>query len=119
MKGLHAVEVRDRKSNWLTGREKYECAVNMLIFFKHNRHLRYKAINELADAFEANADRLKEILMLKNGKVAGEAMFEISLVVPKLRYYVARALTEFGRTLKPNPVSSVQECSVADIKHTY
>lgn len=71
--------------------------------WKHNRHLRYKAINELADAFEANADRLKEILMLENGKVAGEAMFEISLVAPKLRYYAAQALTEFGRALETQP----------------
>lgn len=71
--------------------------------WKDNRHLRYKCMNELADAFEANEDRLKEILMLENGKIANEAMFEISLVAPKLRYYAAQALTEFGRALETKP----------------
>ncbi|CAM3652005.1 aldehyde dehydrogenase family protein [Sphingobacterium prati] len=71
--------------------------------WKHNRHLRYKVLNELADAFEANTERLKEILMMENGKVAREAIFEISLVAPKLRYYAAQALTEFGRALETQP----------------
>lgn len=71
--------------------------------WKHNRHLRYKALNELADAFETNADRLKEILMLENGKVASEAAFEISLVAPKLRYFAAQVLTEYGRAMETQP----------------
>ncbi|RKE57095.1 aldehyde dehydrogenase family protein [Sphingobacterium detergens] len=71
--------------------------------WRHDRYLRYKAINELADAFENNTERLKEILMLENGKVAAEALFEISLVAPKMRYYAAQALTEFGRALETKP----------------
>src|SRR5690606_19389437 len=43
------------------------------------------------------------ILMMENGKVAREAIFEISLVAPKLRYYAAQALTEFGRALETQP----------------
>ena len=71
--------------------------------WKHNRHLRYKALNELADRFEENAERLKKILMLENGKIAAEADFEISLVAPKLRYYAAQTLTDHGRALETKP----------------
>jgi betaine-aldehyde dehydrogenase len=68
--------------------------------WKSNRHLRYKVINQLADQFDLYHDRLVETLMLENGKVRNEAEFEVNLSAPKLRFYAALALTEYGRALE-------------------
>lgn len=73
--------------------------------WKTNRQLRYKVLNQLADQFELCHDRLVETLMLENGKVKSEAEFEFSLVAPKLRFYAALALTEYGRALETKPGS--------------
>jgi betaine-aldehyde dehydrogenase len=54
--------------------------------WKENRRLRAKAINEMADRFEARMDDLVEILSLENGKVRDEAKFEVSMVPSKLRF---------------------------------
>jgi len=65
-------------------------AVARLAFFqtdwKENRRLGAKAINEMADRFEARMDDLVEILSLENGKVRDEARFEVSMVPSKLRF---------------------------------
>jgi betaine-aldehyde dehydrogenase len=71
--------------------------------WKSNRHLRYNIMNQIADQFELNNQRFIETLMLENGKVRKEAEFEFGLVVPKLRYYAALALTQYGRALETNP----------------
>ena len=68
--------------------------------WKTNRQLRYKVINQLADQFELYHDRLVEMLMLENGKVRSEAEFECGFVAPKLRFYAALVLTEYGRALE-------------------
>ena len=73
--------------------------------WKSNRQLRYKIINQLADQFELYHDRLVEMLMLENGKVRSEAEFECGLVAPKLRFYAASALTQYGRALETKPGS--------------
>ena len=73
--------------------------------WKSNRQLRYKVINQLADQFELYHDRLVEMLMLENGKVKSEAEFEFGFVAPKLRFYAALALTEYGRALETKPGS--------------
>lgn len=74
--------------------------------FKHSRwardrHLRAKVLHQLADAFERNTDALVDILCTENGKVRGEAMFEVSMVPSKLRYYASLVRTEYGRALEP------------------
>ena len=43
--------------------------------------------------------------MLENGKVRNESEFECRLVAPKLRFYAALALTEYGRALETKPGS--------------
>lgn len=73
--------------------------------WKSNRQLRYKVINQIADQFELYHDPLVEALMLENGKVRSESEFECSLVAPKLRFYAALALTEYGRGLEAKPGS--------------
>ena len=71
--------------------------------WKENRRLRAKAINEMADLFEAQAEDLVAMLALENGKVIAEARFEVGMVPSKLRFYAALALTEFGRAIETAP----------------
>jgi betaine-aldehyde dehydrogenase len=71
--------------------------------WRENRRLRAKAINEMADRFEARANDLIKILSLENGKVEAEARFEVSMVPSKLRFYAALALTDFGRAMETSP----------------
>jgi betaine-aldehyde dehydrogenase len=46
---------------------------------------------------------LVEILALENGKIVDEARFEVAMAAPKLRFYAALALTEFGRAIQTEP----------------
>src|ERR1700733_2515378 len=71
--------------------------------WRENRRLRAKAINEMADRFEARRDDLVEILSLENGKVKAEAQFEVDMVPSKLRFYAALTLTDFGRAIEVSP----------------
>ena len=71
--------------------------------WRSDRRLRAKAINEMADRFEAHLEDLIEILALENGKVVAEARFEVGMVPSKLRFYAALALTEFGRAIETAP----------------
>ena len=71
--------------------------------WRGDRRLRAKAINELADLFEAHTNELVEILSLENGKIKPEALFEVSMVPPKLRFYAAVVLTESGRAVETAP----------------
>jgi len=73
--------------------------------WKTDRQFRYRALNMLADLFELNRERLIEMLMLENGKVRKEAEFEFDLVAPKLRYYAALAITQYGRAMETRPGS--------------
>jgi len=73
--------------------------------WKNNRHLRSKVLNEMADRFEEYEGQLIDMIALENGKVKGEAGFEFSLVAPKLRYYAALTLTEYGRAMETKPGS--------------
>jgi betaine-aldehyde dehydrogenase len=71
--------------------------------WRHDRKLRAKAINEMADQFETHRDDLVEILSLENGKIKAEARFEIDMVPHKLRFYAALALTDYGRAMEVAP----------------
>ncbi len=65
--------------------------------------LRARVLNQIASAFERNESELLELLSLENGKVKGDASFELRLVAPKLRYYAAKALVDGGRVVTPRP----------------
>ena len=71
--------------------------------WRGDRRLRAKALNEMADHFEAATDDLVEILSLENGKVKPEARFEVAMVPGKLRFYAALALTDYGRAMETAP----------------
>jgi betaine-aldehyde dehydrogenase len=71
--------------------------------WRENRRLRAKALNEMADRFEARTGDLVEILMLENGKVKPEAEFEVSMVPSKLRFYASLALGDYGRAMETAP----------------
>ncbi len=71
--------------------------------WKDDRRLRAKVLNEMADRFEDATDALIEVLSLENGKVKGEARFEVEMVPKKLRFYAALALTDYGRALEVEP----------------
>jgi betaine-aldehyde dehydrogenase len=71
--------------------------------WRSDRRLRARVINEMADRFEARTDDLVRILCLENGKVEGEARFEVNMVPSKLRFYAALALTDFGRAMETSP----------------
>jgi betaine-aldehyde dehydrogenase len=65
--------------------------------WKHNRDLRARVLNNMADVFEARSKDLVEILSLENGKIKPEAEFEVSLSGPTIRFNAALALTDMGR----------------------
>ena len=70
-----------------------------------NQELRARVLNQMADAFERNRERLLDVLALENGKIRGEAGFELDMVPSKLRFSAATALLESGRALTPKPGS--------------
>jgi betaine-aldehyde dehydrogenase len=71
--------------------------------WKENRRLRSKVLHQIADRFEARRDDLIGILSLENGKVRGEAAFEIDMIAHKFRYWAAFVLTDYGRALEVEP----------------
>jgi betaine-aldehyde dehydrogenase len=71
--------------------------------WRSNRRLRAKALNEMAERFEARSGDVVEILSLENGKIRPEAEFEVSMVPSKLRFYAAVTLTDFGRAVETSP----------------
>src|SRR5438132_4467349 len=80
--------------------------------WSRDRRLRHQVLNGIADAIERRTDELVNLLAQENGKVLGEGGFELSLTVPKLRYYAALALSESGRAAEVAPglhMSSVPE----------
>ncbi|MFC3376069.1 aldehyde dehydrogenase family protein [Rugamonas sp. CCM 8940] len=72
-----------------------------------NAQLRARALDELAASFERHREALIELLALENGKIKGEAGFEVDMAPSKLRFAAALARTELGRsgTPRPNAVS--------------
>lgn len=71
----------------------------------HDHELRARVLEQMARAFERNRDRLLDILSLENGKIKGEAGFELDMIPGKLRYAAAAALLDSGRALTPRPGS--------------
>jgi betaine-aldehyde dehydrogenase len=75
--------------------------------WKEDRFLRERVLNQLADSFEQHRDELIEVLCLENGKVRGEAAFEVDMCPSKLRYWAAAVRTNYGHSqeVKPGHVS--------------
>lgn len=69
--------------------------------WRHDRMLRARALNEMADVFERNADVLIDAIVRENGKTRSEAGFEVSMIAPKLRYSASLVRTTSGRSLQP------------------
>lgn len=79
------------------------CRALQATAWRHDRALRARVLNELADAFERDADTLVDMLCAENGKVRAEAAFEVGMVPAKLRYYAGLTVTEYGRAAEPRP----------------
>jgi betaine-aldehyde dehydrogenase len=71
--------------------------------WRHDRHLRARVLNAMADRFEQRASDLVAMLSLENGRIRSEAQFEVGMVPSTLRFYAATALTEFGRAVEAAP----------------
>src|SRR5256885_10047804 len=65
--------------------------------WKTNRELRARVLLEMADVFEARAPEVIQAICKENGKVGGEAGFEVSLAAPGLRYAASLVLHDYGR----------------------
>lgn len=65
--------------------------------WRSDRELRARVLNEMADLVEQHFEELAAAITKENGKILGEAEFELSLVPSKLRYYAGQALTGHGR----------------------
>ncbi|WP_234390884.1 aldehyde dehydrogenase family protein [Nocardia suismassiliense] len=68
-----------------------------------DRTLRAKALFEMADHLEARRDDFITLLARENGKILGDATFEVDLTIPKLRYYAALALSDHGGAAEVRP----------------
>lgn len=65
--------------------------------WRHDRRLRARALNAMADLVERHHAELVDLLSLDNGKTRAEAGFEIGLTPPKLRWWAAMCLADQGR----------------------
>ncbi|WP_369372706.1 aldehyde dehydrogenase family protein [Streptomyces sp. cg36] len=68
-----------------------------------DRNLRARALFEMADRLAERRDEFVTLLARENGKILGEAAFEIDLTIPKLRYYAALALSDHGSSAEVRP----------------
>ena len=73
--------------------------------WKHNRSLRARVLNAMADRFEARAEQLAQLLATENGKILPHARFETATVPPNLRFNAALVLTDFGRAAEVDEAS--------------
>jgi betaine-aldehyde dehydrogenase len=65
--------------------------------WKHDRALRGRVLNAMADRFAARIDDLVDLLALENGKVKPHGRLEVGSVPQTLRFNAALALTDSGR----------------------
>lgn len=69
--------------------------------WRHDRLLRARVLNEMADLFEANTDALIDAVVQETGKTRYEAGFEVSMNAAKLRFLASVVRTSYGRSLQP------------------
>jgi acyl-CoA reductase-like NAD-dependent aldehyde dehydrogenase len=65
--------------------------------WSRDRALRATALTELADRMAERRDELVSLLSRENGKIIGDAGFEVDASIAKLRYFAGAALTDLGR----------------------
>ena len=65
--------------------------------WRHDRSLRARVLQDLAERFQAAQPQLVDLLALENGKIKAHAELEVSIVPETLRFCAALALTEAGR----------------------
>src|SRR5580698_2070552 len=71
--------------------------------WSRDRSLRHRALNELADRFDAHAEELGTLVTKEHGKKIGEGMFEGTSPSPTLRHNAAQALTDTGISAEVAP----------------
>ncbi|HME63675.1 MAG TPA: aldehyde dehydrogenase family protein [Streptosporangiaceae bacterium] len=71
--------------------------------WSRDRALRHRALNEMADRFDAHAEELGTLVTKENGKKIGEGLFEGTSPSPTLRHNAAQALTEVGISAEVAP----------------
>ena len=64
--------------------------------WSRDRSLRHRALNEMADRFDAHAEELGTLVTKENGKKIAEGLFEGTSPSPTLRHNAAQALTDSG-----------------------
>ena len=85
------------------GRKEAELAVNAALRsfrdtdWKHNRSLRARVLNAMAERFETLAELLAQLLATEVGKILPHARFETNTVPFNLRFNAALVLTDHGR----------------------
>jgi len=71
--------------------------------WSRDRSLRHRALNEMADRFDAHAEELGTLVTKENGKKIAEGLFEGTSPSPTLRHNAAQALTEVGISAEVAP----------------
>src|SRR5271169_3739303 len=71
--------------------------------WSRDRSLRHKALNEMADRFDAHADELGRLVTQENGKKIGEGMLEPLFASVNLRHSAAQALADTGISAEVAP----------------
>lgn len=71
--------------------------------WSRQRELRARVLNELADRLEERQEEFISMLTREHGKIRSDATFEVVLSIPKLRYYAALALADYGRSAEVRP----------------
>ena len=71
--------------------------------WSRDRSLRHRALNEMADRFDAHAEELGTLVTKENGKKIAEGMFEGTSPGPTLRHTAAQALTDTGISAEVAP----------------
>lgn len=71
--------------------------------WRDNAMHRATALHRLADAYEARTDDLIDTLCLENGKLRGQAAYEVHFIPRALRFAAGLALQSFGRVTEAKP----------------
>jgi betaine-aldehyde dehydrogenase len=71
--------------------------------WSRDRSLRHRALNEMADRFDAHADELGALVTKENGKILAQGMFESGTAGATLRHNAAQALTDTGISAEVAP----------------
>jgi betaine-aldehyde dehydrogenase len=71
--------------------------------WSRDRNLRHRALNEMADRFDAHAEELGTLVTKENGKKIAEGLFEGTSPSPTLRHNAAQALTGTGISAEVAP----------------